>query len=522
MRSVPIAILVLHGLANIELGAVSVGIVRNASLLILNANTTIIHGPCEACVCSLLTQPTFFSLNCRSDSLTCELYSVSDQNRAFTLMTGVNVSFYFLSLPTYTAPQSGTVEYLWPFDSTVDDTSSTFIGTPVNDASFSQLTIAGYGSSLSLNASMGQSVAIDQPYLKLYDQSWTFEAWIRLASIASGWDCSILQQRDSPTPDKALHLIIRNDKLYLGFFEDDLPGVTDLTASRWHHTAFTFDSITRNQSIYLDGVLDASRQANRSYLGTSGTLSIGYSDWFGNIDYFDGLIDQLSFTNRTKTSDEILRDATLTLDVSFDSNSLHDQGPLSINGSVAGNTSFVSGRRNQALHIDNVNDSYFTVHDLVLLGRDDQSYSLSIWIKPAAQQKASIIYMSSASDGTGWCLPMIGLTDTSQLVTTSWNGGVMKVTGPVVPINSWTHVVATYSLTNGLGLYINGSLHNLSSPFSYQASGTPNYLFIGSCRANMDCRSLSSISGQYSGVVDELRVYSRELTLNDAIDLASA
>ena len=243
---------------------------------------------------------------------------------------------------------------------------------------------------------------------------------------------------------------------------DDVAGATNLSASRWYHTAFVFNTVTRNQSIYLDGVLDASRQANNFYQGTNGSLDIGIASWASGSQYFNGLIDQLSFTNRSKTAQEILRDATLTLHFSFDGNSTSDEGPLGINGSLVGNTSFVAGRRGQALQIGNVSDSYLTVRGLVLLGRRSQSYSFSIWIKPASPQRASIIHMSSAANGTGWYIPVIGLTNTSQLVSGLWNGTAVRVTGPVIPTNGWTHAAATYSFASGLRLYTNGSLSNSS------------------------------------------------------------
>ena len=85
----------------------------------------------------------------------------------------------------------------------------------------------------------------------------------------------ILVQRESPVLDRYLNLVVRNGRLFFGFFNDDTPGVTNLSASRWYHAAFAFDTVTRNQSIYLDGVLDASRQANNSYQGTNGSLDIG-------------------------------------------------------------------------------------------------------------------------------------------------------------------------------------------------------------------------------------------------------
>ena len=239
--------------------------------------------------------------------------------------------------------------YLWAFDSMFEDTSSIFSGISMNNASFSNSTITDYGFSLSLNASMNQSVSITQPLLQLFHRSWTFETWIYPLNVTSGTNYPIIEQCHNITSDRCLHLIIRDRKLYLSFYDDDLPGLTNLTAARWYHTAFVFDISSGNQSLYLDGVLDATRQSNSSYLGTSGALNIGFNSWSHGNEYFDGLIDQLSFTNRSKTTQEILRDATLTASFSFNGTSTIDEGPLSINGSLVGNTSFVPGRRGQAL-----------------------------------------------------------------------------------------------------------------------------------------------------------------------------
>ena len=359
---------------------------------------------------------------------------------------------------------------------------------------------------------MNQSVFIAQPFLPLFNRSWTFEAWIYLPTVVNATDYPIFGQCASEASDRCLHVVVRYSKLRFGFYADDLDSVPNLKAARWYHTAFVFDSATNSQSIYLDGILVATRLANSSYKGTSGPLNIGTNVWSTWATFFNGLIDQLSYTNRSKTSQEILRDATLTLHVSFNGNSTFDEGPLSINGSIVGSTSFALGRQGQALQINNVANSYFTVQGLVLLGRTNQSYSFSIWIKPATIHKSIVIHMSATPDGTGWRLPIIGLSITNQLVTTSWDGFGVEVRGPVIVANSWTHVVSTYSLTNGLRLYANGSLCNSSSPFSFHGNEVPNYVSVGSSRAAGVAAWGLDVTGQYSGVVDELRVYSRELT----------
>ena len=116
----------------------------------------------------------------------------------------------------------------------------------------------------------------------------------------------------------------------------------------------------------------------------------------------------------------------------------------------------------------------------------------------------------------------MGLLNNSRLATLSWDGTVIRVTGPCIPDNSWTHAAVTYSSARGLRLYVNGSLYNASSPFSFVASGFPNHLFVGSPRTAIILPKYSDINGQYAGTVDELRVYSRELSANEVLELATA
>ena len=103
MRSALVFLLWIHQLTDSEVRSVSVGIIRDVSLDIIDADPTIVNGTCEDCVCSLLADPAFFALNCRSDDLVCELHSTQDQNRSFNLLAATGTSFFFLSLPTFVA-----------------------------------------------------------------------------------------------------------------------------------------------------------------------------------------------------------------------------------------------------------------------------------------------------------------------------------------------------------------------------------------------------------------------------------
>ena len=535
MRVLLLLISLFNHPTTIQSGIVSFGIIQNVSLKISQSSSITVNGTCQTCLCTLSFNTSLFAFNCFSANLTCEMYSKVDQNKSFSLVNSATSALYLVSLSTYqesgstvssgveqsSMSTSQLLEYLWTFDSTFQDLSSTFNTIPINSPNFSSTSITGYGSSLSLLTSFDQSLNIPNPQLKLNDQSWTFEAWIYLTNIVTGTQYAIIGQCRNNAQYECLHLLVRSRKLYLGFYSDDLSGRTNLTASKWYHVAFVFDCDNLTQSVYLDGVIDGTRQTSVCFQGRNQSLTIGIIEVFGVYSCFDGLIDQLSYTNRAKNSTEILRDATLVVHFPFDSYSIYDQGPLRINGSLAGNATFVSGRIGQALEIKNVNQSSFEVHGLVLLGVSNRSYSFSIWIRPDVQQKSVIIHLSSQSNGAGWCLPALGLTSSGQLTTYSNSPLAVGVVGPVVPIASWTHAAVTYSVGNGLVLYINGTLTNSLAPFSFVSGGQAMHLFMSSPSSGISCVSGYNISGSYSGAVDELRVYSRELSASDVVALVN-
>jgi hypothetical protein len=86
----------------------------------------------------------------------------------------------------------------------------------------------------------------------------------------------------------------------------------------------------------------------------------------------------------------------------------------------------------------------------------------------------------------------------------------------------WTHVVTSYSATNGVRLWVNGTLVNSSNPFTYGSSGVPDTITLGSSlNGTSICASGLIDKGQFYGEMDELRVYSRELNASDVYTLAN-
>ncbi|CAF4630332.1 unnamed protein product, partial [Didymodactylos carnosus] len=91
--------------------------------------------------------------------------------------------------------------------------------------------------------------------------------------------------------------------------------------------------------------------------------------------------------------------------------------------------------------------------------------------------------------------------------------------GPVVSINTWTHVASTFSATNGLTLYVNGASVGSTAVSTYQISSVPMYATLGYgfsyCEAYVPCVA-------YQGGMDEFYAYRRELSASEIYSLASA
>ncbi|CAF1371952.1 unnamed protein product [Rotaria sp. Silwood1] len=233
------------------------------------------------------------------------------------------------------------------------------------------------------------------------------------------------------------------------------------------------------QSIYLNGVLDGTTggtgTSSGPYKGTTGSVMIGriYSG-----SYFKGDMDHLQVISGAKTTCQILSDAILTAYYSFDASVLNlDLSNNYING-ISSSISVVSGRINEAYFFQGTT-SYFqsTAFTAYSTGH---SFSISLWVKPSSVLGGTLIHLSTGSDGTGTaCFDLLGFSSTGQLIANLYDTYSCCYTyystsigGPIMSTSIWTHIVLTYSSSNGMALYTNGTLHVVNDAFtSFPSNG---------------------------------------------------
>lgn len=256
---------------------------------------------------------------------------------------------YVLATTTTTSAYVG--DAYWSLDNHTNELSDSnlnanVIGSPTYTVGFD-----GYGSALCMNKSAVQYAYISPTVLPFNSRSFTIEAWIYPTALVSSNHYSILGQCQSRTSNLCLHFVIRNNKLYCGFYYNDIPGATTLTVNNWYHVACVYDMTTKTQQLWLDGYLETSCNCS-PYAGLWGITTIGASFEYGYAVAFQGCIDNVQYASRAKNSSEILQDATLSVYYSFDGGSLADGGPNGANGTAYGSLVTVTGHRNQAIQFN--------------------------------------------------------------------------------------------------------------------------------------------------------------------------
>ncbi|CAF4212978.1 unnamed protein product [Rotaria socialis] len=327
--------------------------------------------------------------------------------------------------------------------------------------------------------------------------------------------------------DMELFLQTKNNLLCFGFYGDDTSGSTTILTNTWYHVAWVFDYTNRIRHIYLNGYISATT-TNTGYLNVANrVVSVGSCPIGGSSPaqvYYSGYLDHFTIATRVKTACEILQDATLVFFYPFE-NSVTDQGPNLLVGSLSNSgTSYVSGYTGNALQLSTTG-AYFQVSSITGLGISNQAFSVAIRVKPTATS-GPLVHVSSAASGLGsWCLTFLGFSSNGQIIANVWTSSntTVSVTGPILQISPfWTHIVQTWSATNGLCLYINGySYANVTSATSYAASGAQNYLTLGTVLNGITCAAGSiQNTGQYLGAIDDFYLYSRELSQSEVCQLA--
>jgi hypothetical protein len=421
-------------------------------------------------------------------------------------------SFSFVIVPLTcpsVLPGDQTLISLWPFDDDASDSMNMYNGTLVGSPPF----VTGY---INQAIKISNNSYVLLPHIDFYQRSFTVELWFYLTN-STNIAMALFSECENASFTQCLQFGINaNNILHMDFWLDDVSGTTILAIGLWYHVAFVYDYNRRQRFIYLNGVMENTNvlnpDASHLYLGQSGNAAIGSVPVLHN--YFIGYIDHVSVTYRAKTVAEILNDASLVAYYSFDCESTFDSGPNLLHGTAVEQMNVV-GQVNNALQFNSSN-AYFQAFGFTALGSSKEPYSVSLWVKPLSLA-GTLVHVSTHADGTGSCLSVLGFLATGALVTMGPN---IQIAGPTIPVNTWTHIVQTFSSTNGFHLYINRTMYGSPAVNITNIPGYAVYLTLANRLLGPASCHLSSIPTKaYSGVIDEVRIYNREINASEVCTL---
>ena len=171
--------------------------------------------------------------------------NICQTRKIMSIMTNSQLLFFFLA-----------VRILWKFDNDLTDFYSNFPGVPIENPSYQSSGINGYGSCLYLNASRNQSVTIHSPpFLNMAYTSFSLVAWVKATTLRNGGlptgdDNAIFGQYENNTQDRSLHIIVRQQRIYLGFYNDDIQGNKTLYPNNWYHVSIFYILFLMKNCLY--------------------------------------------------------------------------------------------------------------------------------------------------------------------------------------------------------------------------------------------------------------------------------
>ncbi len=138
---------------------------------------------------------------------------------------------------------------------------------------------------------------------KIRDHDFSVAAWIKIKEfLPNKRDYCVIGTKNN-SYQQGIHLLIRDQKPYFGFYNNDLQGKTLLEAGTWYHLVWRYNKLNGEQAIFLNGKLDSRSLGHPAYKGRD-SLYIGVAgfNWSSNMN---GAIDNLSIWSRALGEKEI-------------------------------------------------------------------------------------------------------------------------------------------------------------------------------------------------------------------------
>jgi formylglycine-generating enzyme required for sulfatase activity len=327
----------------------------------------------------------------------------------------------------------------------------------------------------------------------------TYSAWIR----KNGDFGSIVGVGDKLVNKRSDMLIETNNIQYVGESNDASVNTSEILAGVWTHIVITKQSQSLN--FYVNGSLIGQRNTVDGQNITNTNIFIGSNP--GGAENYTGDIDEVRIYNRALSQSEVqqLADSTLQSGLvahyEFEGNATDSSGNAS-HGSEVGGVTYLDGFMGQAAHFDGIDDYVFIPTSNHPTG--EVSITYSAWIRIESVFGVVVGAGDPLSNKRSDMLIQMNQIDYER-------GGdsVSAVTAEVL-VGVWTHIAITKQ-SQAVKVYANGILVGQGDTTEGQNITNTN-IFIGSNPGGAE---------NYTGDIDEVRIYNRALSQSEVQQLAS-
>lgn len=147
----------------------------------------------------------------------------------------------------------------------------------------------------------------------LKDHDFTVAAWVKIPRYLAGKEDYCILGTKNNAYQQGLHFLIRDQKPYMGFFNNDLAGNTVIEPGKWYYITWRYNKANGEQAIFVDGKLDAISFGRPPYLGGD-SIFVGIADFNLNSNY-TGVLDNLCIWSRVLSDKEILGISNQLIDI---------------------------------------------------------------------------------------------------------------------------------------------------------------------------------------------------------------
>ncbi len=327
-----------------------------------------------------------------------------------------------------------------------------------------------------------------------------------------------------------LMVISGEPAFYIPAFGGSATGVgLNVSDNAWHHLVGTYDGTTIR--IYSDGSLVGTQAASVTLGNDSSAVEIGGNcnggGSCGGSCYWNGQVDEARVYDRALSGDEIRQLYNLSAPTGTDTglkgywsfNGLDMNGTTALDRSGAGNDGTLTngavvgrGKLGQAVQFDGTNDyvnagSASAIDDMTQL-------TACVWVN-ASVAPTSYGDLVGKVTTTGWAFEVYNSgsgINPAFFRDFSTQDGNWIASSTILDTGTWYHLCATYnksSTANDPALYVNGTSVTITE------SSTPIGTAVTDAAASLEMGSVDGTIDQYTGKLDEVRVYNRILSSSE-------